>query len=57
MDEISVENGEMKFVVGEKERNPEENPTQTPFRRPRNPHGVTQMRTRDPNGGKPVTNQ
>ena len=38
----------MKFVVGENRRNSEKNPTQTPFRPPPNPHGVTETRTRDP---------
>ena len=32
----------------EKGRNIREKPTQIPFRLPRNPHGVTQTRTRDP---------
>ena len=28
-----------------------------PFRPPRNPHGVTETRTRDPNGGKRASNR
>ena len=34
-----------------KREKPREKPTQTPFRPPRNPHGVTETRTRDPSGG------
>ena len=34
-----------------------EKPTQTPFRPPRNPHGVTETRTRDPSGGRRVSNR
>ena len=34
-----------------------EKPTQTPFRPPRNPHGVTEMRTRDPSGGRRAPNR
>ena len=36
---------------------PREKPTQTPFRPPRNPHGVTETRTRDPSGGRRVSNR
>ena len=46
-------NGGMKFVVGEKG----EKPTQSPFRPPRNPHGVTETRTRDPSGGRRAPNR
>ena len=35
---------------------PRENSTQTPFR-PRNPHGVTETRTRDPSGGRRASNR
>ena len=47
----------MKFVVGENVRNPREKPTQTPFRPPQNPHGVTETRTRDPSGGRQAPNR
>ena len=46
----------MKFVVGENGRNPRK-PTQTSFRPPRNPHGVTETRTRDPSGGRRAANR
>ena len=36
---------------------PREKPTQTPFRPPRNPHGVTETRTRDPSGGRRAPNR
>ena len=36
---------------------PREKPTQTPFRPPRNPHGATETRTRDPSGGRRVPNR
>ena len=34
-----------------------ETPTQTPFRPPRNPHGGTEMQTRDLSGGSRVPNR
>ena len=34
-----------------------ENPTQIPFRPTRNPRGVTEMRTRDPSGGRRAPNR
>ena len=34
-----------------------EKPTQTPFRPPRNPYGVTETRTRDPSGGRRAPNR
>ena len=34
-----------------------EKPTQTPFRPPRNPHGGTEMLTRDPSGGRRAFNR
>ena len=43
-------NGGMKIVVGENGRKLQEKHTHTPFRPPRNPHGVTETRTRDPSG-------
>ena len=46
----------MQFVAGKNERNPREKPSQTPFCPPRNPHGVTAMRTSDPAvGGERLT--
>ena len=39
----------MKFVVGENR--------QTPLRPPRNQHGVTETRTRDPSGGRRASNR
>ena len=45
-------NGGMKFVVGENGINP----VKTPFRPPRNPHGGTETRTRDPSGGRRASN-
>ena len=47
----------MKFVVGENGRNPLKKPTQTPFRPPRNPYGVTETRTWDPSGGRRAPNR
>ena len=40
-----------------KREKPHENPTQTPFRPPRNPHGGTETRTRDPSGGRRAPNR
>ena len=34
-----------------------EKPTLTPFRPPRNPHGRTETRTRDPSGGRRASNR
>ena len=39
-----------------KREKPREKPTQTPFRPTRNPHGGTEMRTRDPSGGRRAPN-
>ena len=44
-------------MVVENGRSPEKNHTQTPFRPPRNPHGVTETRTRDPSGGRRAYNR
>ena len=46
-------NCRIKFVVWENGRHP----AQTPFRPPRNPHGVTETRTRDPSGGRRAPNR
>ena len=40
-----------------KREKPRGKPTQTPFRPPRNPHGVTETRTRDPSGERRVSNR
>ena len=40
-----------------KREKPREKPTQTPFRPPRNPHVGTEMRTRDPSGGRRASNR
>ena len=40
-----------------KREKPCEKPTQTPFRPPRNPHGVTEARIRNPSGGKQASNR
>ena len=40
-----------------KREKPREKPTQTPFRPPRNPHGGTEMQTRDPSGGRQASNR
>ena len=50
-------NGGMKFCGMGKWEKPREKPTQTPFCPPRNPHGVTETRTRDPSGGKRAPNR
>ena len=40
-----------------KREKPREKPTQIPFRPPRNPHGGTETRTRDPSGGRRAANR
>ena len=40
-----------------KREKPREKPTQTLFRPPRYPHGLTEMRTRDPSGGRRAPNR
>ena len=52
MKEMSVEKWLNEICGGGKREDQRGKPTQTPFRPPRNPHGVTEMRTRDPGGGK-----
>ena len=46
----------MKFVAGETGETREKR-TQNPFRSPRNSHGVTEARTRDPSGGRQASNR
>ena len=48
MDEMSVEKWSNEIYGREKRDKPGENPTQTPFRPTRNPHGMIEPRTRDP---------
>ena len=55
MDEMSVEKWWNEICGRGKREKPLENPTQTPFRPPRNPHGGTETRTRDPSGGRRAT--
>ena len=57
MDEMSVEKWRNEICGREKLEKPREKPTQTPFRPPRNPHGVTETRTRDPSGGRRAPNR
>ena len=40
-----------------KQKKTREEPTQTPFRAPRNPHRVTETLTRDPSDGKRASNR
>ena len=56
MDEMSVEKWWNEIGGRGKREKPREKPTQTPLRPPRNPHGVTETRTRDPSGGRRATN-
>ena len=57
MDEMSVEKWWNELCGRGKRETPREKPTQTPFRPPRNLHGVTETRTRDPNGGRRAPNR
>ena len=57
MDEMSVEKWWNEICGRGKREKPRENPTQTPFRLPRNPHGVTETRIRDPSGGRRAPNR
>ena len=57
MDEMSVEKWCNEISGRGKWEKPLEKPTQISFRPPRNPHGVTEMRTRDPSGGRRVPNR
>ena len=49
-------NGGIKFVAGETGETSRK-PTQTSFRAPRTPNGVTDTRTRDPGGGRRAPNR
>ena len=57
MDEMSVEKWWNEICGWGKREKPREKPTQTPFRPPLNPHGVTEMQTRDPSGGRRAPNR
>ena len=57
MDEMSVEKWWNEICGRGKRENPREKRTQTPFRPPRNPHGGTETRTRDPSGGRRASNR
>ena len=53
---MSVEKWWNEICGRGKREEPREKPTQTPFRPPRNPHGGTETRTRDPAvGGERLT--
>ena len=54
---MSVEKWWIEICGRGKREKPREKPTQTPFRPPRNPHGVTETRTRDPSGGRRAPNR
>ena len=57
MDEMSVEKWWNEICGRGKREKPREKPTQTPFRLPRNTHGGTETRTRDPSGGRRASNR
>ena len=57
MDYMSVEKWWNEICGRGKRDKPREKPTQTPFRPPRNPHGGTETRTRDPSGGRRAPNR
>ena len=57
MDEMSVEKWWNEICDRGKREKPLEKPTLTPFRPPRNPHGMTEKRTRDPSGGRRASNR
>ena len=54
---MSVEKWWNEICCRGKREKPREKPTQIPFRPPRNPHGVTETRTRDPSGGRRAPNR
>ena len=54
---MSVEKWWNEICGRGKGEEPREKPTQTPFRPPRNPHGGTETRTRDPSGGRRASNR
>ena len=54
---MSVEKWWNEICGRGKREKPREKPTQTPFRPPRNPHGLTETRSRDPSGGRRAPNR
>ena len=54
---MSVEKWWNEICGREKREKPREKPTQIPFRPPRNPHGGTETRTRDPSDGRRAANR
>ena len=57
MDEMSVEKWRNKIFRRGNRNKPREKPTPAPFRSPRNPHGVTETRTRGRSGGRRASNR
>ena len=57
VDEMSMEKWWNEICGRGKREKPREKPTQTPFRPPRNPHGVTETRTRDASGERRASNR
>ena len=57
MNEMSVDKWWNEICGRGKREKPRDIPTQTSFRPPRNPHGVTETRTRDPIGGRRAINR
>ena len=57
MDEMGVEKWWNEICGRGKWEKPRKKPNQTPFRPPRNPHGGTETRTRDPSGGMRASNR
>ena len=54
---MSVEKWWNEICGRGKREKPREKPIQIPFRPPRNPHGVTETRTRDTSGGRRAPNR
>ena len=54
---MSVEKWWNEICGRGKREKPREKHTQTPFRPQRNPHGVTETRTRDPSSGRRAANR
>ena len=54
---MSVEKWWNEICGRGKREKPRKKPTQTLFRPPQNPHGGTEMQTRDPSGGRRMPNR
>ena len=54
---MSIEEWWTEICGRGKREKPREKPTLTPFRPPRNPHGVIETRTRDPSSGRRAPNR